>query len=109
MDELKDSFQDLVKMQIKDINTLRDKALKAKVDLTIYQGACTTNKNNLAGDQAALQSLLEGENGEIVKWKKAIQDCLDDIEDYQKEIDAGQVSDLGSPSDIPANWPCLRM
>lgn len=90
INELQESVKGLTQMQIQSIEGLQAKAVSAKANLTDYHAVSKSHQKNLKDNTDVMKNLLDGEDGEITTLTNDINQCLADIEGYQKLIDAGQ-------------------
>ncbi|KAE8148375.1 hypothetical protein BDV25DRAFT_141847 [Aspergillus avenaceus] len=81
------SIKELTDREVKNIDGMYNRAETVKQGLGKYHDKCKTSKGELDGYVATMNSLLEGDDGEIEKWKHAIDEIQKDIEEKKADID----------------------
>jgi predicted RNase H-like nuclease (RuvC/YqgF family) len=97
LNEYQQSIQVITKQMYDRTQTLHGKAEESKQALKQFEEATRKSQQTLHASSDQLSVLLEGESGEITELKKQIEASLKEIEDFQKQIDAGTLSEPGTP------------
>lgn len=81
------SIKALTDREVKNIDDMYNRAETVKQGLAKYHEKCKASKGDLDSYVATMNSLLEGENGEIEQWREQIAEVQKDIRDTQDMID----------------------